>query len=135
MHPKELDETALAFFEERHIGTLVTTRSDGRPHAVPVGFMYDPVEHVVRIIAPATTVKVANARRGGVGAVSFVDGGRWATFEGPVSVHDDPASIARTLEAYRNKYGPPHGVRHDYVSVEVDVERVVGRFSIPGRPA
>jgi hypothetical protein len=97
--------------------------------------MYEHDARRIHIIAPAGTVKVANARRGGVAAVSVVDGGRWATFEGRVSVHDDAPSVERTLDLYRAKYGPPHGVRNDYVSVELDVARVVGRFSLPGRPA
>ena len=135
MHPDDLDDAACAFFDERHIGTLVTLRADGTPHAVPVGFMYDHPARRLRIIAPAGTVKVANARRGGPAVVSVVDGGRWATFEGRASVHDDPTSIGRTLDAYRAKYGPPHGAQEAYVSVEITVARVLGRFSIPGRPA
>ncbi len=132
MSPDELDQVALGFLAERHVATLSTRRADGTVHVVPVAFMYDPDERRVRVIAPASTVKVANVRRDARAVVSFVDGGRWATLEGPAVVRDDDTSVARTHRDYTAKYGPPHGARTDYVSIEMDVTKVMGRFSLLG---
>jgi len=134
MTPDELDAAALGFVAERHIATLSTLRPDGTVHVVPVAFMYDHDERKVRVIAPASTMKVANVRRHGRATVSWVDGGRWGTMEGPAEVRVDDASVARTREDYTAKYGPPHGTTTDYVSIEIAVDRVMGRFSLPGGP-
>ena len=132
MSPDELDAVALRFLAERHVGTLSTLRADGTVHVVPVAFMYDHGERRLRIIAPASTVKVSNVRDRSMAVVSFVDGGRWATFEGAGEVRDDDVSVARTLRDYTAKYGPPHGSRSDYVSIEIAVTRIMGRFTLPG---
>jgi PPOX class probable F420-dependent enzyme len=94
MRPEDLDAAALAFLSEYHLATLTTLRADGSPHVVPVGFSYDPDERLVRIITFASSVKAANARRGGRAAVSQVDGGRWLTLEGPVSSPATPPATA-----------------------------------------
>lgn len=131
IHPDDFDDAALGFLAERHLATLVTARSDGTAHAVPVAFMYDHDERRTRIVAPATSVKVANIRRTHQAVLSFVDGGRWATLEGRASVRTDAKSVERTLTDYRAKYGPPHGARNDFVSIEIEVERAMVRFAIP----
>ena len=132
MSPDELDPVALGFLAEGHIATLSSHRADGTVHVVPVAFMYSHDDRRVRIIAPASTVKVDNVRRHPRAAVSFVDGGRWATLEGAAFVREDEASVERTRRDYTAKYGPPHGARTDYVSIEIDVTRVTGRFSLLG---
>ena len=57
MRPDQLDDAALAFLSERHLGILATHRADGSIHAVPVAFMYAAAEQRIRIIAPPPTVK------------------------------------------------------------------------------
>ncbi len=126
LDPADLDEAALAFLSEYHLASLTTLRADGSPHVVPVGFSYDQDERVVRIITFASSVKVANARRGGRAAVSQVDGGRWLTLEGTVSATSDPERVALAIAGYAARYRQP-GEREDRVAIEIAVDRVLGR--------
>lgn len=124
--PADLDDDILAFLRERHLATLTTLRSDGSPHVVPVGFGYDPVEQLVRIITFAGSQKTVNAGRGGRAAVSQVDGGRWLTLEGEVRLVTDDDGIARAVAAYAERYQAPRR-RDDRVAIEIEVDRVLGR--------
>lgn len=124
--PRALSPEVLAFVRERHLATLTTLRADGSPHVVPVGFTFDPERGVARIITWATSVKTGHARRGGRAAVSQVDGGRWLTFEGTVSVTDEPGAVARAVAAYAERYRQPKE-RPDRVVIEIRVDRVLGR--------
>lgn len=124
--PRNLSPEVLAFVRERHLATLTTLRADGSPHVVPVGFTFDPERALVRVITWATSVKTGHARRGGRAAVSQVDGGRWLTFEGVVSVTDEPTAVAAAVTAYAERYRPPKE-RPDRVVIEIRVDRVLGR--------
>lgn len=124
--PRNLSPEVLAFVRERHLATLTTLRADGSPHVVPVGFTFDPERAVVRVITWATSVKTGHARRGGRAAVSQVDGGRWLTFEGVVSVTAEPSAVAAAVSAYAERYRPPKE-RPDRVVIEIRVDRVLGR--------
>jgi len=123
---RNLSPEVLAFVRERHLATLTTLRPDGSPHVVPVGFTFDETRGVVRVITWATSVKTGHARRGGRAAVSQVDGGRWLTFEGTVSVTDDPTAVAEAVSAYAARYRPPKE-RIDRVVIEIRVDRILGR--------
>lgn len=125
--PASLDEAALEFLRERHLATLTTSRADGTPHVVPVGFGYDPDDGLVRIITIDGSQKVANARRGGRAAVCQVDGGRWITLEGDITATDDPGRVADAEAAYGDRYGPP-ATRSNRVALEIRVDRVLGRI-------
>ncbi len=124
--PRNLSPEVLAFVRERHLATLTTLRADGSPHVVPVGFTFDPERALVRVITWATSVKTGHARRGGRAAVSQVDGGRWLTFEGVVSVTDEPTAVVAAVTAYAERYRPPKE-RPDRVVIEIRVDRVLGR--------
>lgn len=124
--PGELSDDALSFLNEYHLASLTTLRADGSPHVVPVGFSYDPSAGLVRIITFASSQKVANARRGGRAAVNQVDGGRWLTLEGAVSVTEDPERVAAAVAGYAARYREP-GERADRVAIEIAVDRVLGR--------
>jgi len=124
--PRNLSPEVLAFVRERHLATLTTLRADGSPHVVPVGFTFDPERAVVRVITWATSVKTGHARHGGRAAVSQVDGGRWLTFEGVVSVTAEPSAVAAAVSAYDERYRPPKE-RPDRVVIEIRVDRVLGR--------
>ena len=124
--PHALAPEVSAFVRERHLATLTTLRADGSPHVVPVGFTFDAERAVVRVITWATSVKTGHARRGGRAAVSQVDGGRWLTFEGAVSVTDEPEAVAAAVSAYAERYRPPKE-RPDRVVIEIQVDRVLGR--------
>ena len=126
MDPHALGEDVLAFLAERHLATLTTLRADGSPHVVPVGFGYDPVDGVARIITFAASRKARHAAAGGRAAVCQVDGGRWLTLEGPVEVVTEPARVARAVAAYAARYRQP-GERPDRVAIEIRVDRVLGR--------
>lgn len=118
-----LSAAALEFVAERHLATLTTLRDDGSPHVVPVGFTWDAERGVARVITFAGAVKATNAT-GGRAAVCQVDGARWLTFEGPVTVRRDAESVAAAVAAYAVRYRPPK-VRDDRVVIEIDVDRVL----------
>lgn len=126
LQPGSLDEDALSFLREYHLASLTTSRADGSPHVVPVGFSYDDATRTVRIITFASSQKYRNALRGGRAAVSQVDGGRWLTLEGTVSGTDDPARVALAVDGYAARYRQP-GERADRVAVEIAVDRIMGR--------
>ena len=124
--PGEVGDDVLAFLREYHLASLTTSRADGSPHVVPVGFSYDDTSRTVRIITFASSQKYRNALRGGRAAVSQVDGGRWLTLEGTVSGTDDPARVALAVEGYAARYRQP-GERPARVAVEIAVDRIMGR--------
>lgn len=124
----DLGDDVLAFLAERHLATLTTLRADGSPHVVPVGFAYDPDERVARIITQRRSQKARNAARGGRGAVSQVDGGRWLTLEGTVRLVTDEPGITRAVAAYTERYQAPRERPHgDRVAIEIAVDRILGR--------
>ena len=126
IQPGSVGDDVLAFLREYHLASLTTSRADGSPHVVPVGFSYDDTSRTVRIITFASSQKYRNALRGGRAAVSQVDGGRWLTLEGTVSGTDDPARVALAVEGYAARYRQP-GERPDRVAVEIAVDRIMGR--------
>lgn len=117
----------LAFVTERHLATLTTPRADGTPHVVPVAFTWDATAGVARTTTGPRTVKAANARRADDAghpvraALCQVDGRRWLTLEGVVTVSDDPAELADALHRYAERYRPPRdGVERVVLRVAVD---------------
>lgn len=98
------------FVTERHLATLTTLRSDGTPHVVPVGFTWDPDQGVIRITTRRTSAKVRNietatARGDAVrAAVCQVDGGRWLTFEGTITVARDEDEVHEAMRRYAVRY-------------------------------
>lgn len=126
LDPGDLPASALDFLAEYHLASLTTLRADGSPHVVPVGFSYDADDRLVRVITFASSVKARNAARGGRAAVSQVDGGRWLTLEGTVSLTDDPDRVAAAVAGYATRYRQP-GERDDRVAIEIQVDRILGR--------
>ncbi|MFV0257291.1 MAG: pyridoxamine 5'-phosphate oxidase family protein [Acidimicrobiales bacterium] len=124
--PGRLEPAIRAFLAERHLGTLTTMRADRSLHAVAVGFTFDPEAGLVRVITFASSVKAANAGRGGRAAVAQVDGGRWLSLEGPVRLVTDPDGVAAAVVGYTARYRRPKD-RADRVALEIRVERVLGR--------
>ena len=124
--PAALPDEVLTFLRERHLATLTTLEHDGRPHVVAVGFTFDPVDGIVRIITGGGSRKAANARRGGRAAVGQVDGARWLSLEGPVTVTTDPDRVAAAVAAYTARYRSPRE-NPNRVAIEIRVERVLGR--------
>lgn len=124
--PAALPGEVLAFLRERHLATLTTLEADGRPHVVAVGFTFDPDDGLVRIITGGGSRKAANARRSGRAAVGQVDGARWLSLEGPVTVTSDPGRVAAAVAAYTARYRAPRD-NPNRVAIEITVERVLGR--------
>ncbi|MFM8649570.1 MAG: TIGR03618 family F420-dependent PPOX class oxidoreductase [Actinomycetota bacterium] len=126
LDPSSLEPAVLEFLRERHLAVLVTQRADGSPHAVAVGFTYEPATRVARVITRAGSVKAANARRGGRAAVSQVDGPRWLTLEGSVRLATEAEEVRNAVAAYAERYRMPAD-RDDRVVVEIAVDRILGR--------
>ncbi|MDH6678753.1 PPOX class probable F420-dependent enzyme [Rhodococcus sp. LBL1] len=120
-----LTDEATSFLTERHLATLTTLRKDGTPHVVAVGFTWDPERRIVRIITNDASQKARNADRGGYGAVSQVDGGRWITLEGPARVLSDRVSVTDAEQRYAARYRTPRE-NPTRVVIEIAVERVMG---------
>lgn len=120
-----LTDHQLAFVTERHLATLTTLRADGTPHVVPVAFTWDAAAGVARTTTRPSTVKARNARRGGPdgparAALCQVDGRRWLTLEGTLTVVGDAAEVDEALRRYAERYRPP----------TAGVERVVLRLAV-----
>ncbi|MCK0116593.1 TIGR03618 family F420-dependent PPOX class oxidoreductase [Isoptericola sp. S6320L] len=105
-----LNPEQLVFVTERHLATLTTLRADGTPHVVPVAFTWDADQGIVRITARRTSVKARNARRRGPdgepprAAVCQVDGGRWMTLEGTITVVEDADEVAEAVRRYAKRF-------------------------------
>lgn len=127
-----LTAEAASFLTERHLATLTTLRKDGTPHVVAVGFTWDPQHRIVRIITNDASQKARNADRGGYGAVSQVDGGRWITLEGPSRVLSDRASVTDAEQRYAARYRTPRE-NPTRVVIEIAVERVMGSAPLLAR--
>lgn len=112
------------FVLERHLATLTTLRPDGTPHVVPVAFMWDAESGAAVMTTREGSGKVRNVEAVGAlgrparAALCQVDGGRWLTLEGEVTVSRDPGDIA---DAERR-----HAVR--YRALEPEPRRIVLRL-------
>lgn len=118
-----LTAAALEFLAEYHLATLSTLGRHDRIHAVPVGFTFE--DGIVRVIGTRGTQKFLNAQRRGRATVSSVDRARWISFEGPVTVTDDPDVVAHAVALYAGRYRQPR-VNPERVVLELRVERVLG---------
>lgn len=129
LDPAHLTAAALEFITERHLATLTTLRSDGTPHVVPVGFTFNADRTEVRVITFARSRKAHHAATGGRAAVCQVDGGRWITFEGTVTVDDSADVVADSVAAYAGRYRQPKE-RTDRVVLRLKVDRVMSSMSL-----
>ncbi|QTE30669.1 pyridoxamine 5'-phosphate oxidase family protein [Pengzhenrongella sicca] len=121
----------LEFVTERHLATLTTVHADGRPHVVPVAFTWDAGAGRARVTTRGTSVKARAAERGGAGgaplraALCQVDGQRWLTLEGTVTMSRDPAQIAEAVERYADRYRQL-AFQPERVVLHLAVDRVMG---------
>jgi PPOX class probable F420-dependent enzyme len=125
LDPAALPDAALEFLRERHLATLTTLRPDGSPHVVAVGFTWDVDDRLVRVITSGSSVKAANAARGGRAAVCQVDGRRWLTLEGAARVLTVPDEVRDAEARYALRYRQPRP-NPQRVVVILDVDRALG---------
>ncbi|MFI2752634.1 pyridoxamine 5'-phosphate oxidase family protein [Cellulomonas sp. P22] len=129
--PTALTEEQTAFVTDRHLATLTTLRADGSPHVVPVAFTWDAARGRVRITTKVGSVKARNVERAAAAgtppraAVCQVEGWRWLTLEGPITLSRDPDEIAEAVEAYAARYRPLE-FQPERVVLHLDVDRVLG---------
>lgn len=121
----DLSAEALQMLSEYHLASLATVRANGTPHVVAVGFTFDAEAGKARVITFEGSQKVRNADRGGHGALTHVDGPRWLTFEGPITVKRDAESVADGEARYAARYREPRP-NPQRVVIEMTVERVLG---------
>ena len=97
-----------------------------------MGFTWDDGTSIARVITDGGSVKARNARAaertGGRAAVCQLDGRRWLTLEGRVSVLDDAPSVRDAEERYGARYRPPRANPRRGV-LRIAVDRVLG--SVP----
>ncbi|MBS9535032.1 F420-dependent biliverdin reductase [Mycobacterium sp. M1] len=120
-----LTSDALAFLTERHLAMLTTLRADNSPHVVAVGFTFDPMTHIARVITTGGSQKAVNAERGGVAVLSQVDGARWLSLEGRATVSRESAAVRDAELRYAQRYKTPRA-NPERVVIEVEIERVIG---------
>ncbi len=116
------------FVTERHLATLTTLRIDGTPHVVPVGFTWDAERGALRVTTRDGSVKVRNVEAAGPGAraaICQVDGGRWLTFEGTISVVRDADEVSEAMRRYARRYRELTEDPHRVV-LRLAVDKVMG---------
>ncbi len=122
---ENLSPEALQMLGEYHLATLATTRADGTPHVVAVGFTFDAAAGRARVITFEGSQKVRNVERGGYAALTHVDGPRWLTLEGPARIRRDPESVRDAERRYGQRYREPKP-NPQRVVIEVDLTRTLG---------
>ncbi len=108
---------------------ISTTRPDGRPHAVPVWYLWDG-QHIY-FATKRTSQKARNLARQPWTVAHAGDGDDVIILEGPSAVVTDPKELERLNTAYMEKYVDPHSGAQATISNDGDnvyrvrVERVM----------
>ena len=125
-HPEETTPAFVEFVTERHLAVLTLVRPNGRPHATPVGFTWDPENGLARVITWSGSVKTRILETSSVaGSLCQVDGGRWVTLEGRCSVTAEPEACADGVARYAARYSPPKDRGSDRRVVIMAVEHIL----------
>jgi PPOX class probable F420-dependent enzyme len=112
----------LEFWSERHLCTLTTLRTDGRPHVTPVGVALDLEWQCAWVITSRRSRTAVHASADPRVAACQVDGRRWSTIEGTAEVRTDAASILRAEERYAERYRTPRP-NPSRVALRIQVDR------------
>jgi len=83
-----------------------STRPDGRPHAVPVWYLWDGKS--IYFVTKRVSQKGRNLAGQPWTVVHAGDGDDAIILEGPVQVVEDPAEMQRVNAGYMEKYVDPH---------------------------
>ena len=126
MTPEERE----AFISEPRVAVFSTVDAKGRVHSVPVWFLWR--DGVYQVVTDRGSQKHRNAVRAGRASLATVDGARYITAEGPISVRD-PISLEDRLALhvhYRGEEAARKVVannRHEHmVILELTPERWLG---------
>ena len=125
--PRDLPEEALQFLADRHLASLSIALDDSPPHTTPVGFSWDPKEHLVRVITFADAKKVAHLSQPKMVSLCQIDGGRWLTLFGQAEVTADPEKCRKAEQLYGQRYKPPQDRGADRRAIEIKVTKIMGR--------
>lgn len=112
----------LSFWTERHLCTLASVRSDGRPHLVPVGVALDLEEQCAWVITNEHSHKVKHLIVNDRVAACQVSGRHWSTIEGTATVMTDEASVARAVSCYAARYREPRP-NTSRVALRIEIDR------------
>lgn len=124
--PVLLSGEALEFVTERHLATLSLLRPDGSIHVTPIGFTWDTESGLARVITWFDSYKVTLAAISDARAtICQVDGGRWLSLEGEVSVAKGPETCADAEQRYTERYQPPRKSGEGRRVIEIAVSRVL----------
>lgn len=126
--PSALGPQALEFLTTRALASLTLLRPDGSPHVTAVGFTWDPVAMLARVISDGRSRKAALAAAGGHASICQIGGPVWLTFEGTASVSAEPARVDDAVRRYAERYRVPATNPHRVV-LEIAVRRVLGPAS------
>lgn len=124
-----LPDDVLAFLAERHLATLSLVHGGGELHVTPVGFSWDDETSTARVITWAEAKKVRLIERDTslTAALGQVDGGRWLSLHGTATVSADPIVNADAERRYAARYRPPKDRGADRRTIEIQVDRIIGR--------
>lgn len=126
-----LTDEQTAFVTDRHLATLTTLRADGSPHVVPVAFTWDAERGRARITTKVGSVKARNVERAAAtgvpsrAALCQLEGWRWLTLEGRITLSRDADEIAEAVDAYAVRYRPLE-FQPERVVLHLDVDRILG---------
>ncbi len=101
---------------------LATTRPDGRPHAVPVWYIWDG--QAIYFTSEKTSQKARNlAGQPGI-VVHAGDGDDVIILEGTAVIVTEPTEWTRINQAYSEKYVDPHSGAHAAIAAGDNLYRV-----------
>jgi pyridoxine/pyridoxamine 5'-phosphate oxidase len=85
---------------------ISTTRPDGRPHSVPLWYVWDGKS--IYFITQRSTQKAHNLAQQPYAIIHAGDGDDAIILEGPVVIVTDPTEQGQVNAAYMEKYVDPH---------------------------
>ena len=122
--PAQLKKIAPRLEKETNIW-FATTRPDGRPHLVPIWFVW--FDQKIWVCTPGGTQKVTNLRRSPHASVALEDGDSPVILEGTAAIHEDRPPSELVAQVFLSKYD--WNIRtdddEDYILVEFTPAKVI----------
>lgn len=101
LDPVQIKKIAPRLEKENNIW-FASTRPDGRPHLVPIWFIW--FEQKIWICTPNGTQKIANLRRNSHASVALEDGDSPVILEGTAVIHEERPLSEPVGQVFINKY-------------------------------